>query len=150
MIQGGSCKTFTGTLKATLKVTDRLFNSWIYMRFVKRKLQKPARSQQYQALVATLSSRKLQEELKLFAVDSLYSMWWISRRESSEEQHEAVKAAVRKELTGRGIRAFPEARLVLKVPPEARISKVEVRRAVKGMLSRSHLPAARSVLQCGR
>ena len=37
---------------------------------------------------------------------------------------------------------MPEARLVLKVPPEARISKLEVRRAVKGMLSRSHLPAA--------
>ena len=142
VVEGGKIKTFTGTFKATLRVTDRLFDSWFYLRIVKRKLHKPTRTQQYQAIVATLSSSTLKEQLKLFAVDSLYSMWWISRRESSDEQHEKVKAAVKKELTGRGIRALPEARLVLKIPPEARIKKVEVRRAVKGMLTRSHLPAA--------
>ena len=142
VVKGRTLVTFTGTFKATLKITDRLFDSWFYLRFVHRKVTKPVRSERYQALVKNLRSDRLKEELKLFRVDALYSIWWISRRENSEERHEKVKAAVRKELRGRGIRAIPELRLVLRVPPEARISRLEVRRAVKGMLARSHLPTA--------
>ena len=36
VVEGGKIKTFTGTFKATLRVTDRLFDSWFYLRFVKR------------------------------------------------------------------------------------------------------------------
>ena len=139
---GTNLNSFTGSFKATLKYTDRLNNSWFYLRFIQRSTRQPARSESYKATVASLNKTRLAKNLKLLQVDALYSVWWISRRENSERQHETVKAAVKKELKGRGIMALPESRLVLRVPPEARISKIEIRRAVKSMLTRSHLPAA--------
>ena len=136
---GGSSSVFVGSLGRCIVWGKQLRDSWVCIFIRLRKSREFVRSVTYRNLEQIALAPRMEIVCGNLPVDQIYSLWWISRRICTEGIHRANHIVIRNELRSRGFMILPNQRVVLRVPPNARVSKLEIRRSVKTMLSNSLL-----------
>lgn len=128
--------SFEGSLRATLQWMRRAPSVWLICKFLRRRESRPSRSELYQKL-ATRSTREMKDMCEGLSAESLFRLWWISRREAPPAVQPRNRAEIERAIRRKGFMCLPEKRLVLKIPPDGRASRKEINTAVRGMLRRS-------------
>ena len=72
----------------------------------------------------------------------MYRLWWISRREASEGVHRKNTLSIEFGLRARGFTCHPARDLVMRVPADARVRRLDVKRLIKRMFRLSYMQNA--------
>lgn len=139
-VLGKSTPSFQGTLRKAIPFLRRLDASWLLIIVIERKVATISRTPNYLRLQnCALTSTNMTIVCNHETVPNLVGLWWISRRITTEGVHRLNARAIKKELKERGFKWHPEQRLMLRIPPEARLGRLDLRNIVKTMFRHSYL-----------
>ena len=129
---------FDGTLRQALRYCNNLGDDvgWLVFTFLQRRAHELDRGLQYRCLVRRATT-ELRDMCAYLSASSLFSLYWVSRRMAEPDVHVRNQMEIERSLRQKGFLCLPERRLVMRVPPDARVSRLDVNQAVKRMLHSS-------------